>query len=59
MKTFELQIQVWVRSNQGDSLSVSETVIVQAKDFLSIAGILGKFHDLAESLRERKVDNAT
>lgn len=51
MKTFELQIQVYIRSNQGDNLSVSETVSIQAEDFLSIAKVLGQFHDLAQTLR--------
>jgi len=54
MKTFELQIQIYIRSNQGDSLSVGETITIVADDFLSIAKVLGQFHDLAQAIRAAK-----
>jgi hypothetical protein len=53
MKMFELQISVYIRSNQGDQLNVSETVHVEATDFLDIAKVLGRFHDLANELKKK------
>lgn len=53
MKTFDLQIAVYITSNEGDRLNVSETVSVQANDFLDVAKILGQFHDLATALRSK------
>lgn len=51
---YNLQIAVYITSNNGDRLNVSETVEVPASDFLDIARILGQFHDLAIALRSRK-----
>jgi hypothetical protein len=53
---FELQVQIYLSSNQSDRLQVSETVLVKAENFLELAKILGRFHDLAQELRGAKIN---
>lgn len=50
-KVFELQVSVYIHSNMGDQLNVSETVTIPTQSFLDIAKVLGQFHDLAQSLK--------
>lgn len=54
MKQFTLRISVYVNSNQGDMLQVSEELQIKAMDFLDIAKILGQFHDLAQVIKEKQ-----
>jgi hypothetical protein len=55
MHKYELYISIQIRDlQQSGSLNVSETVQVNANDFLSIAKILGQFHDLAQSINHAK-----
>lgn len=50
---YELDIRVSMRQSPGygGQLDISESVIVPAAGFLEICQILGKFHELAESLK--------
>lgn len=50
-KQFELSVSVTITSNQGDRLYVSEQVTIKDCDFLEMAKVLGRFHDLAIELR--------
>ncbi len=38
----------------GGQLEIREDVTIEADNFLEVAGILGKFHDLAEVLQKLK-----
>ena len=54
-KKFELSIQANIRDTQGGGfLSVSESVDIDAMDFLEIAKILGQFHDLAQKIKTQQ-----
>lgn len=49
---YELSVDVSIRSNDGyGSLRVHETVDLQARSFLEIAAVLGRFHDLGKRIR--------
>lgn len=50
-RIYELNINITIRSNFGDNLQVSETVSIQAADFLDMAKVLGQFHDLAVAMK--------
>ncbi len=52
--TYELSCQIYIRDNQGGNLNVSETVTVKAQSFLEIAQILGRFHELVQTLKTQK-----
>lgn len=49
--TYELNISIYIRDNMGGNLNISETVLIEARNFLEMAKILGTFHELAEKLR--------
>jgi hypothetical protein len=53
MQTYQLQIQAIIckTGNFNERLSVEQTLLVEAHDFLSLCKILGQFQDLAEKLR--------
>lgn len=57
-KKYKLQISCRVMGEyenggfSGDTLEVSETVTIQAKDFLELCQSLAKFHELAEKFRK-------
>jgi hypothetical protein len=55
---YELQMNVTIREvdergyAMGQGLEVRHTLNLGAMDFLRISGVLGKFHDLAQSVQE-------
>lgn len=53
MPLYELDIKVSMRQSPGygGQLDISDSVTVTAAGFLEICQILGKFHELAESLK--------
>ena len=54
MGTYELSVDVSLYGTGGEgNLRVSERVQLNAKSFLELAEILGEFHKLAETLKER------
>lgn len=42
--------QEWYPTGSG-GLEVSDTLVLTARGFMEVAGILGRFHELAEQLR--------
>lgn len=52
-KMFELQITIYLNSNRGDRLQVSETILLRKTDFMGMAKVLGRFHDLAGELKQK------
>ena len=49
---YELEVMVSIRQGStGGFLEIRERVSVDAGGFMQIAGILGKFHDLAQALK--------
>lgn len=51
---YDLQISIYITSNNGDRLNVNETVSLNVSDFLEMAQVLGRFHELAQSLKVHK-----
>jgi hypothetical protein len=51
---YELRVDVSITDTQSGfgRLAVSETVSVNTASFLEMAGILGQFHELAESIKK-------
>ena len=52
--TEEFELELWVSIRQGSTgghLEVRERVLVGAAGFLEIAGILSKFHELAQAIK--------
>ena len=50
-KRYELSIRASIRDTyESGYLNIDETVEIDAKNFLEIAAILGKFHELAQKL---------
>lgn len=51
---YELEFHVTIRQsgNFNSRLEVRETVKIHAATFLKVAGILSKFHDLAQTLKK-------
>ena len=49
---YELELYVTIRQlGSGGHLEIKERVVVNASGFLEIAGILHKFHELAETMK--------
>ena len=55
---YQLELHATIRQTEGifghGGLEVRETVNLNAASFLELAGILAKFHELAEMLRVKK-----
>ncbi len=51
---YDLQVTIYITSDRGDRLNVNETVSLSVTDFLDMAKVLGRFHDLAQELKARK-----
>jgi len=57
-KQFELRIHIEIedrRYHQG-RLSISESLYLNVADFLTMAKILGQFHELAEQIKKSQSD---
>jgi hypothetical protein len=53
---YRLDISVTLYDQQqGGRLEVRENMDVEAKTFLEMAGILGRFHELTESIKKENV----
>ena len=50
---YDLQISIYITSNNGE-LNVNETVSLNVSDSLEMAQFLGRFHELAQSLKVHK-----
>jgi len=56
-KQFQLNIRVYItdQNTMGHgTLEIAESVNIEAKDFLELASVLAKFHELAETLQTIK-----
>ncbi len=59
---FEMRVQVELNKVDdrgawtGERMAVNESFSVGAAGFLEIAGILGRFHELAEDIRKERED---
>jgi len=59
-KTYQLQVICTVTGYSenggfsGDRLDISETIRVHANDFLELCQTLGRFHELAEKMKEEE-----
>ncbi len=59
---FEMRIQIELNKLDpgggwtGERMSVNESFSVSPAGFLEIAGILGRFHELAEDIRKERED---
>lgn len=52
---YELVVSIQIRDRVGyGSLSVSESVQLNAASFMEMASLLAKFHELAESLKAKE-----
>lgn len=51
---YEMTINIELRQKHGPygGLSIREVITVNANGFIEIAGILSKFHDLAEKIKQ-------
>lgn len=56
-KRYELRINVSIRDTTpgGGYLNIDESVEIDARDFLEMASILGKFHTLAEKIEKEGI----
>ena len=46
------------RSGSGDGLTIQDQLTISAESFMEIAAMLGRFHDLAESIKEAQAVRA-
>lgn len=54
-KEYTVQVRVSLYDKFGsDRLEISEDLTLSAGNFMDVASILGKFHELAERLRAEK-----
>lgn len=55
IEEYDLRIDIEIRNKRSGStgLSVRESVSITAESFLEVAHVLSKFHDLAETLKNR------
>lgn len=53
MNLYELEIRVSLRQQGGyaGQLEIADRVVIPAAGFLEICQVLGRFHELAESLK--------
>lgn len=58
---FRLYVRITIEQPPGPRsagrLEVSEETRLEVKTFLDVAAVLGKFHELTESLKPREVDD--
>lgn len=56
--TLDIRVSMRQSPGYGGQLDISESVTVPASGFLEICQVLGKFHELAESLKAHNQETA-